>query len=213
MSTITQKSASRLLNLVLLMPDAFWKHFSSILYDVIREHADQSPDTDFPKLYESWSVVLRRLDRSGDRTTDLKLKFYELFRALRLPKLAVSGFVVDAFSSVHHYLCTPNSSHRDMESVLSFIPWPTWDKAKYLRKRLVSAFLESQWPKIDLALACDSPELLRKILKRLKKTSKGEEFIQGLRRAMLKSSSDPGDWRLAVVSDVAGGQNDIEEWV
>ena len=97
--------------------------------------------------------------------------------------------------------------------MLSFIPWPTWDKAKYLRKRLVSAFLESQWPKTDLALACDSPELLRKILKRLKKTSKGEEFIQGLRRALLNTSKDPGDWRLRVVSDVAGGQNDIEEWV
>jgi hypothetical protein len=100
-----------------------------------------------------------------------------------------------------------------MESVLSFIPWPTWDKAKYLRKRLVTVFLDSQWPKADLALACGSPELLRKVLKRVKRNSKGEQFLRDLYRIMLNRPHDFEGWRLTLVSDMDGGRNDIEEWV
>jgi len=213
LSSVTSKSAARLLKIVLLMPETFWERHPNILFDVIREHADGSSDTDFAALYESWSEVLKKLKRSEERMTLLKLRFYEVFRSLGLPGLAVSRFVVDGFSPVHHYLCLPDTDNRDMEPVLSFIPWPTWDKAKYLRKRLINSFLESHWPKTDLVQACDSPELLRKVLKRLRKSSAGEQFIQDLRRAMSRKPSEWESWRLAVVSDVAGGRNDVQEWV
>ena len=53
-----------------------------------------------------------------------------------------------------------------------------WDKGKELRRDLVNSFFDSDWLPADLVLAVKSPQLLRKIFKRLMRKSGGKEYAE-----------------------------------
>src|SRR5262249_21320559 len=132
-ASASSTSSSKLIKLLLLMPDMFWKRFGNIIFDVIREHTDRASDQEFVAVCQPWLELVNEVNQFDKGFLALKLRFYALFKAFELVELPVSALVVDSFSPVHEYLCL-DKDDREMESVLSYFPWPTWDKAKYIRK-------------------------------------------------------------------------------
>jgi hypothetical protein len=59
----------------------------------------------------------------------------------------------------------------------SFLSSQDWDKGKELRISLVDAFLRSNWAPGDLAIAANNAGILRKIVKRLHRKYKGDQYI------------------------------------
>jgi hypothetical protein len=87
-----------------------------------------------------------------------------------------------------------------------------WDKGKDLRVSLVEAFLRSNWPAGDLAVAANNAGILPKIFKRLHRAHRGDDYL----RTMLQDLSqryDPiasrvGEHLRALIAD----PDFYEEW-
>jgi hypothetical protein len=89
------------------------------------------------------------------------------------PKLPVGATVAETFFSVHQ------AAVRDQARPgWDFFGWTSWDKGGELRRRLVDAFVASDWePHWFVAAACE-PWLLRKLCKRMLRQWKGEAFLE-----------------------------------
>ena len=81
---------------------------------------------------------------------------------------------------------------------MNFFMFADWDKSRIARKDLVRAFLSSEWPPVDLAVAAFHAGAIRRILKRLMKEPGGADYMdkieidvkylkKGIRNPILKA--------------------------
>lgn len=68
-----------------------------------------------------------------------------------------------------------------MEPLVPELSWlSNWDKCERLRRGLISAFLRHNWPASELKRRIKDYELLRQVLKSMRKVEGGEAFFRGL---------------------------------
>jgi GTPase-associated protein 1, N-terminal domain type 1 len=104
--------------------------------------------------------------------------------ALEEPSKPVSPLIVVAFPIVYAEL----GAGHETPSLFSFI-FTDWDRCKTARKRIVQAFLHSNWPTIDLIKAVEPTGDLGRVLERLLRDRDGESFLARLRHDVSKLST------------------------
>src|SRR5208282_6805319 len=87
--------------------------------------------------------------------------------------LLSSALLVEGFLPLYRSITALNYVPRTAEPLFSF--WD-WDKGRELRETLVDKFMSGQWPPGDLALAVNDFALLKKILSRMSRRSKGHSY-------------------------------------
>lgn len=88
-----------------------------------------------------------------------------------------------------------------------------WDKGKELRKTLIRAFMQSDWPPGDLALAANDRKLLRKLVKRILVTQVGglnylDRMVIDLR---MRGNNELGDLPM-FLAELRDNPNFSEDW-
>lgn len=87
-----------------------------------------------------------------------------------------------------------------------------WDKGKELRRDLIDAFVYTNWPPGDLALAAGDLRLFRKIFKRLLRKPRGHQYAVAM-YADLSSRTGDESRRFAVeLSGMLDDPSFYEEW-
>ena len=127
-------------------------------------------------LTASGAVSLARLiERAKSRETDTYIQM-----CCRVLPFAMSGrdmpaspVIVEAFPTVHCGL----EGEREYFGLLHLLMLADWDRARTLRKELVRAYMDSDWPPVDLAVAGLSAQALGRILKRVIKEPRGRRFL------------------------------------
>lgn len=66
----------------------------------------------------------------------------------------------------------------DVPDLLKFVPFFDWDRCKTARRELVDAFMSSSWQAGDLALTACRCDEVAKILKRVARAYRGEEYLE-----------------------------------
>jgi hypothetical protein len=87
-----------------------------------------------------------------------------------------------------------------------------WDKAKDLRRSLVDAFLQSDWPPPQFALAAREPWLLRKLSKRMLRQWKGEQFLESAYIGLRNISKQEHRDLLSVLRQIVQNPEIAEDW-
>jgi hypothetical protein len=93
-----------------------------------------------------------------------------LLRARRQP---VSLMIAALFPMIYREL----AKAAEVPDLLKFIPFYDWDRCKTARHEIVDAFISSSWKPGDLALTARRCGDVAKILKRLAKSYRGEEYL------------------------------------
>ena len=127
-------------------------------------------------LTASGAVSLARLiERAKSRETNTYIQM-----CCRVLPFAMSGrhmpaspVVVEAFPTVHCGL----EGEREYFGLIHLFMLADWDRARTLRKELVRAYMDSDWPPVDLAVAGLSAQALARILKRVLKEPGGRRFL------------------------------------
>jgi hypothetical protein len=91
---------------------------------------------------------------------------------LRFPLGAIAA---EAFPDVY---AVAVENRRQPSFFISFFNFYDWDKGKELRSTFVDAFLRSNWAPGDLAIAANNAGILRKVFKRLRRKSNGDNYIK-----------------------------------
>jgi hypothetical protein len=152
--------------------------------------------------------VLRRSRSESDADVRQALAAKSLRFAFDNVNFPLGSVVAEAFADVYAAAIQENRS----PSFFSFFGSYDWDKGKDLRVAIIDAFLRSNWPPGELALAASNAGILRKIFKRLHKRSRGDDYI----RAMvdnLKTWNDPAVSQLRQqLETLMSSPNFYEEW-
>jgi len=127
--------------------------------------------------------------------------------AFHRPRLPVSALVVCAFHVVHEAASAPDSSF-ELGRLVSY--WD-WDKAKALRKKLITVFIESRWPPGDLVVAAERAGVARQILRRVARKSWSEPYLAEVKRD-LAVRTDPSALGAARCLADWERQPDWSEW-
>jgi len=133
--------------------------------------------------------VLRRSKSEVEPEVRQALAAKTLRFALDNIRLPLGAVVAEIFADVYSVVARKDSRPPSLWNIL-FGSYD-WDKAKDLRVSLVDAFLRSNWPPGDLAIAASNAGILPKIFKRLHRAQRGDDYL----RTMLQDLSqrhDPG---------------------
>ena len=103
-----------------------------------------------------------------------------------------SAVVVASFPTVHNGL----KGERESFGLMHLFMLAEWDKARTLRKELVRAYMTSDWPPEDLAIAGIKAKALGRILKRVIKEPGGRGFLDKIEKG---ASRFKKDFRSAIV--------------
>jgi hypothetical protein len=113
--------------------------------------------------------------------------------ALDNVQFPLGAVVAEAFADVYAEAIEKNTRSPSIFSML-FGSYD-WDKGKDLRVSLVDSFLRSSWAPGDLAVAASNAGILRKIFKRLRRKSRGDDYIRSMLQD-LSQRSDPGAFKV-----------------
>ena len=138
-------------------------------------------------IQNSLKTVLQRSGSEAGADTRQVLSAKLLRFAFDNVNLSLGAVVAEAFADVYSAAVAENTRPSSILAVL-FGSYD-WDKGKDLRRNLVDAFLRSNWAPGDLAVAANNAGILRKIFKRLHRSSKGDSYI----RAMSEDLSQRSD--------------------
>ena len=136
-----------------------------------------------------WVDFVKSSRRDAEQEWIGAIEAHAINSAMTHGHLPLSALIVTSFPRLYKLVL-----HDQPVFPLLTLWFPDWDKAKQLRKRLVSTFLDSRWPPGDLALAADGAGILDRVVSRLRR--KGHEhyleaMISDLRRR-------PGKWEQEV---------------
>ena len=149
-------------------------------------------------LTASGTVSLARLiERAKSRGTDKHVQMCcrILPFAMAARNQPTSAVIVASFPTVHNGL----EGEREFFGLLHLFMLAEWDKARTLRKELVRAYMNSNWPPEDLAVAGIKAKALGRILKRVVKEPGGRGFLKKIEKG---TSGLKKDVRSAIVKKV-----------
>lgn len=122
--------------------------------------------------------------RSISAQPHLNASIEALAYGLKQTRKPVSALIVAAFPTVYRQLLE-SKGDSDFAFLPSLLMLPLtffndWDRAKTARRELVDAFLDSNWPPVNLLLAALGAGIDQKILRRVKGSRKGASYIEGM---------------------------------
>ena len=96
---------------------------------------------------------------------------------LRSKRSPVSSLIASTFPLIYQELAKKD----DVPDLLKFVPLLDWDRCKAARRELVDAFMSSpSWTPSDLALTACRAKDVERILRRVGKSYRGDEYIDRL---------------------------------
>jgi hypothetical protein len=204
------EGAARAWKLVAEAPSALYQRCPSVLprvCDSLVSYARQS----YPEgIQNSLRTVLQRSGSEAGADTRQVLSAKLLRFAFDNVNLSLGAVVAEAFADVYSAAIAENTRPSSILAVL-FGSYD-WDKGKDLRRNLVDAFLRSNWAPGDLAVAANNAGILRKIFKRLHRSSKGDSYIRAMSQD-LSQRSDSSAVRARESLDPLVAEPDFyEEW-
>lgn len=154
----------------------------------------------------SWEHLLARIS-SGDRVR-VNLCAQALHFALEHRRLPLASVVAETFYPVHE------AAMDDQPNRGPWFLWrfSSWDKAKDLRRSLVDAFLQSDWPPPYFVLSAREPWLLRKLCNRMLRQWKGHEFLESAYAGLKKLASPQNSELASVLKQIIRNPEAVEEW-
>lgn len=163
-----------------------------------------------PIVAHTWTVVLQRSrTECPSPSTRLHLSVQALQYALSNPRYPLSEVVAATFLDVYRAVTSPTGSPSGTSSLFG---WMSWDKGKELRKSLIDAFMNSQWPPGALALAANDSLLFRKIFKRVMRRSGGDRYLHAMLSDLRDRSSPDSRQIERTLAALLEDPNFYEEW-
>lgn len=190
-------------------PQALYKRCPSILLGIC-DSLLPSVRKSFPEGVEtSFIRLLRRSSSEADAEVRLALSGRMMRFAFDNVRLPLGSVVAEAFADVYS-IAVENT--RQPSFLFSLFSSQDWDKGKELRISLVDAFFRSNWAPGDLAIAANNAGILRKIVKRLHRKPKGDQYIVSMARD-LAGRSNPNLTRLTDnLKSLVADLDFYEEW-
>ncbi len=200
-------AAARAWQWLSVAPRTFYERQSSVLPNLCEALLRYSRYT-FPfGAGDSLVQILRRSRAETNAEIRQQLAATMLRFAFDNVRFPLGGVVAEAFSDVYEVAVQESGS-------LSFFSFfgSGWDKGKDFRIGLIDAFLGSDWRPGDLALAADNAGILRKIFKRLRRRSRGNDYIRAMAND-LASRNDPSLSQLnEYLQSLISSPTFYEEW-
>lgn len=139
--------------------------------------------------YIAWAAMIADAG-AIDRDAQIRAAMPALAFALRSVSLPVSGLIVTTFPIVYEQLLK-SKGDEDFGVLPALLALPLsffadWDRAKAARRDLVDAFMRSSWLPADLLLAAIGAGIEQKILKRLRRKYRGDEYIVAIGKDSLR---------------------------
>ena len=151
----------------------FGKHVALIVRCIVRRG-------DFDLTAEATTVLARFIDAAADsdHETYVEICSIVLPYAMATSRRPASQIVMVAFPTVYEEL----RQGRGNIKIGNLFDFLDWDKCKIARKELVRAFMRSEWPPGDLAMAALRACELHKILKRVARDPGGERYLRKIEK-------------------------------
>ncbi len=140
-----------------------------------------------PENIQFWSVLIFK---SGVKHKEAQLLASNraLEYAFQLKSYPVSPLIVAAFPIVYASL----SEEFQSPNFFTFFLWAGWDRKKTARRELISAFVNSAWPPIDLLNAAESASILEEVVRELIDDYRGRQSRLGDGKFVFNRLFQPG---------------------
>ena len=113
-----------------------------------------------------------------DKDTYIQMCCNVLPFAMSGREMPASPVIVECFPTVHNGL----EGEHEYFGILHLFMLADWGRARKLRKELVRAYMHSNWPPVDLAVAGLNAQALGRILKRVIKEPGGRRFLKEIEK-------------------------------
>jgi hypothetical protein len=143
-------------------------NLTDILADLSRKDWDE-------RATFTWGAILKKVGSESRKELYLEACARAFIFAVRHEQFKVSGLVVESFLPIYEVVVNSKPFPSDLYELFGYT---TWDKGKSLRKRLINAFVYSDWYPGDLILSVPDTSVMRKIYSRLLKFKSGREYIK-----------------------------------
>lgn len=190
--------------------DPLYKRRDSAISDVAEALLAHTRSFCDEEIGEAIASVLKRARRESDSDTFQKLASKCLRFSFDNTQLILGAVVAESYPDVYAVV----ASDRRQPSFFSFFFWSYgWDKGKDLRVALIDAFMNSTWNPAYLALAAQRAGILRKIFKRVRRRTRGDDYIASMIRDVKGRSSSP-EWIAVrgVLESLNSDPDFYEEW-
>lgn len=195
--------------LLVHVPDSVYKGGASAIVGAVERLQREGRSHWSSDAVDYWRGVLSRARAGSDGSVSLTLRAQALTFAFDHLQWPVSKLVVDSYRDVYEAVVAARALRPEPAFFFSFFDW---DRAKELRRVLVSSYLNSAWPPGDLVLAVREPVLLRKIIKRIQRESGARVFLDSALADLQKRGDESGREAHAMLKGVLDAGDYVEDW-
>lgn len=158
----------------------------------------------------AWAEAIRRVQYAIPESAMLRMCADVLRYGFDHTGDTVGAAVAAAFYPVYQTVCDSNWSPQE---VANLFVWYDWDKAMELRKRIIRAFMCSNWHPGDLALAAgENEQLLRKLIKRTIRQDNGYSYVIAMLNDLVGRENTAITRTLEMVRELASNPDFYEPW-
>ncbi len=155
----------------------------------------------------AWARLLDEA-RGRNMRCALRADVVTLRYAIERRPLGGSVLALATFAPVYQ-IASSREPSSDVDTLFSFLDW---DRAKTLRGDLISTYLRSNWPPGDLMVIAERAAIGRKMLKRLGREYRGEEFIERMKNDLRSRSDAQAFGALQAIVDFERNPPNRHEW-
>lgn len=217
-----QVPAARIQNLLSSSPDRAawrraWDTLSTLPRPLFRRVACYQVVADFTRSFraywtedvaKAWSRIVILAQEELPFENALRLSMESTAFCLNNPRLPVGQVVYAAFPAVYEAVSAGRATHVTDEMFGYF----DWDKAKKLRKDVIDAYLASCWPPEELALLGARCHVLRKIVHRLQRKWRGDQYIGKMVEGLKDQGSADASSVRTELSAIVNDPDFFEPW-
>lgn len=190
-------------------PRPLYERTSFALHSIVYSLLPDSRAVWLAAVSEYWVVVLRRSRSLAPHREHLALCVQALRYAFTNTHYPLGAVVAETFGDIYSAVTTQPYAPPETAALFGIFDW---DKGKELRRSLVEAFMNSQWPPGDLALAAREPSLLRKIVKRVLRQRGGQRYAQSMLADLARNSEVEAKNLHQVLQELVRDPDFYEEW-
>ena len=128
-----------------------------------------------------------------------------LLRARHQP---VSLLIAALFPMIYRELAKTD----DVPELLKFVPFIDWDRCKTARHEIVGAFMSSTWAPGDLAVTAWRCDDIKRILRRVAKSSGGAEYLKQIEIDLSRIGGEVRTATVQMISDIRADRSHRYDW-
>jgi hypothetical protein len=163
----------------------------------------------------TWVSLLNRVAVQNDGSAmHLEMCAYALDYSFKHIQSPLGKIVVACFWPVYSAVLGSDHAQQSSGIIYAILSWLDldWDKAKDLRKKLVSSFGGSVWAPGDLALAIPDTRTRRKIVKRILRQRNGEGYVARMITDLRSRQNQETDEMANYLVDLLKSPDYYERW-